>query len=154
MPIISSKMVGVHLLLSIVCKIFYICTDAYLQIRETWYQVFRTHFFKKALATAQQCKKGFYYYQKGFQDSEVSIQFYIFIKVYIYDFHRIFTCLSIMEIMFLPFYIYFFFLFKGFEKTSFLQQMLFNIFLESWRFMLNYNRTINIKFLKSEDLDL
>lgn len=40
-------------------------------IRETWYQVFRTHFFKKALATAQQCKKGFYYYQKGFQDSEL-----------------------------------------------------------------------------------
>lgn len=40
-------------------------------IRSTWYQVFRTHFFKKALATAQQCKKGFYYYQKGFQDSEL-----------------------------------------------------------------------------------
>ncbi|GAB1600130.1 dynamin-like 120 kDa protein, mitochondrial isoform X1 [Argonauta hians] len=40
-------------------------------IRETWYQVFRIHFFKKALATAQQCKKGFYYYQKGFQDSEL-----------------------------------------------------------------------------------
>ncbi|XP_029633290.1 dynamin-like 120 kDa protein, mitochondrial isoform X3 [Octopus sinensis] len=40
-------------------------------IRETWYQVFRIHFFKKSLATAQHCKRGFYYYQKGFQDSEL-----------------------------------------------------------------------------------
>ncbi|XP_067659659.1 dynamin-like GTPase OPA1, mitochondrial isoform X2 [Haliotis asinina] len=38
-------------------------------IRETWYYVFRLNFFKKALYQAQQCKKGFYYYQRGFSES-------------------------------------------------------------------------------------
>ncbi|XP_064612015.1 dynamin-like 120 kDa protein, mitochondrial [Liolophura sinensis] len=38
-------------------------------IRETWYYVFREHFFLKAMDTAHQCKKGFYYYQRGFSDS-------------------------------------------------------------------------------------
>ncbi|XP_025080779.1 dynamin-like 120 kDa protein, mitochondrial isoform X2 [Pomacea canaliculata] len=38
-------------------------------IRETWYYVFRHNFFKHALQQAQQCKKGFYYYQRGFQDT-------------------------------------------------------------------------------------
>ncbi|XP_070183367.1 dynamin-like GTPase OPA1, mitochondrial isoform X3 [Littorina saxatilis] len=38
-------------------------------IRETWYYVFRQNFFKRALQQAQQCKKGFYYYQRGFQDT-------------------------------------------------------------------------------------
>ncbi|KAK7501859.1 hypothetical protein BaRGS_00006945 [Batillaria attramentaria] len=38
-------------------------------IRETWYHVFRSNFFKRALSQAQQCKKGFYYYQRGFQDT-------------------------------------------------------------------------------------
>ncbi|KAL8571100.1 hypothetical protein ACOMHN_010561 [Nucella lapillus] len=38
-------------------------------IRETWYYVFRQNFFRRALQQAQQCKKGFYYYQRGFQDT-------------------------------------------------------------------------------------
>lgn len=38
-------------------------------IRETWYHVYRKTFLKKALLQAQECKKGFYYYQKGFKDS-------------------------------------------------------------------------------------
>ena len=49
-----------------------------LQIRETWYYVFRQNFFRRALQQAQQCKKGFYYYQRGFQDTGVCIYFTLF----------------------------------------------------------------------------
>lgn len=38
-------------------------------IKETWYHVYRETFMKKALSQAQDCRKGFYYYQKGFQDT-------------------------------------------------------------------------------------
>ncbi|XP_070560744.1 dynamin-like GTPase OPA1, mitochondrial isoform X8 [Ptychodera flava] len=38
-------------------------------IRETWHQLYRRHFLKKALQRGQDCRKGFYYYQKGFTDS-------------------------------------------------------------------------------------
>ncbi|KAK3583404.1 hypothetical protein CHS0354_040370 [Potamilus streckersoni] len=38
-------------------------------IRETWYHVYRRHFIKNALTQAQECKKGFYYYQRGFSDT-------------------------------------------------------------------------------------
>ncbi|XP_064642382.1 dynamin-like 120 kDa protein, mitochondrial isoform X2 [Lineus longissimus] len=38
-------------------------------IKETWYHLYRSHFFKQAIKTASDCKKGFYYYQRGFIDS-------------------------------------------------------------------------------------
>ncbi|XP_048747628.2 dynamin-like 120 kDa protein, mitochondrial isoform X1 [Ostrea edulis] len=38
-------------------------------IRETWYHVYRQFFLSKALGQCQECRKGFYYYQKGFSDS-------------------------------------------------------------------------------------
>lgn len=38
-------------------------------IRETWYHVYRQFFLTKALGQCQECRKGFYYYQKGFTDS-------------------------------------------------------------------------------------
>jgi len=38
-------------------------------IRETWHQLYRRHFFQRSLSTAQECKKGFYYYQQGFADT-------------------------------------------------------------------------------------
>lgn len=38
-------------------------------IRETWFHIFRSNFFRRALQMAHQCKKGFYYYQRGFQDT-------------------------------------------------------------------------------------
>ncbi|XP_041377783.1 dynamin-like 120 kDa protein, mitochondrial isoform X2 [Gigantopelta aegis] len=38
-------------------------------IRETWYHTFRKHFFQKSMNKAQECKKGFYYYQSGFADT-------------------------------------------------------------------------------------
>nr|XP_022342606.1 dynamin-like 120 kDa protein, mitochondrial isoform X1 [Crassostrea virginica] len=38
-------------------------------IRETWYHVYRQFFLNKALGQCQECRKGFYYYQKGFSDS-------------------------------------------------------------------------------------
>ncbi|XP_074653841.1 dynamin-like GTPase OPA1, mitochondrial isoform X2 [Tubulanus polymorphus] len=38
-------------------------------IRDTWHQLYRRHFFEKALKTANECRKGFYYYQRGFQDT-------------------------------------------------------------------------------------
>ncbi|XP_035828627.1 dynamin-like 120 kDa protein, mitochondrial isoform X2 [Aplysia californica] len=37
-------------------------------IRETWYNVYRRHFYKRAVQQASDCRKGFYYYQKGFQE--------------------------------------------------------------------------------------
>ncbi len=44
------------------------------QIRETWHQLYRRHFLKQALHTAADCKKGFYYYQRGFTDTGVRSQ--------------------------------------------------------------------------------
>uniref|UniRef100_A0A0B7AE93 Dynamin-like GTPase OPA1, mitochondrial n=1 Tax=Arion vulgaris TaxID=1028688 RepID=A0A0B7AE93_9EUPU len=41
-------------------------------IRETWYYVYRRHFYKKAFQQAIDCKKGFFHYQRGFQDQEVN----------------------------------------------------------------------------------
>ena len=38
-------------------------------IRETWYHVYRRHFLQQSLTTAGNCRKGFYYYQKGFEES-------------------------------------------------------------------------------------
>lgn len=38
-------------------------------IRETWYHLYRRNFLQHAMATAQNCRKGFYYYQKGFEES-------------------------------------------------------------------------------------
>ncbi|KAK6174857.1 hypothetical protein SNE40_013425 [Patella caerulea] len=38
-------------------------------IRETWYHVYRKNFFKNALSQANNCRKGFYYYQRGFADT-------------------------------------------------------------------------------------
>jgi len=42
------------------------------KIRETWYHVYRRHFLQQSLTTAGNCRKGFYYYQKGFEESGVS----------------------------------------------------------------------------------
>ncbi|GFO30737.1 dynamin-like 120 kda protein, mitochondrial [Plakobranchus ocellatus] len=41
-------------------------------IRETWYHIYRRHFYKRAVQQAADCKKGFYYYQRGFQDTELN----------------------------------------------------------------------------------
>ncbi|CAL1530479.1 unnamed protein product [Lymnaea stagnalis] len=41
-------------------------------IRETWYYVYRRHFYKRAIQQAMDCKKGFFYYQRGFQDQELN----------------------------------------------------------------------------------
>jgi len=38
------------------------------KIRETWYYVYRRHFYKRAMKQAADCRKGFHYYQRGFQD--------------------------------------------------------------------------------------
>jgi optic atrophy protein 1 len=38
-------------------------------IRETWYQLYRRQFLQRAMTTANSCRKGFYYYQKGFEES-------------------------------------------------------------------------------------
>lgn len=42
------------------------------QIKDTWHQVFRRHFLKGALSHCNLCRRGFYYYQRHFVDSEVS----------------------------------------------------------------------------------
>jgi optic atrophy protein 1 len=44
-----------------------------LQIKQTWYHVFREKFIKRALQQCNDCKKGFYYYQHNVPNSEVNI---------------------------------------------------------------------------------
>uniref|UniRef100_A0A3B4TLW4 Dynamin-like GTPase OPA1, mitochondrial n=1 Tax=Seriola dumerili TaxID=41447 RepID=A0A3B4TLW4_SERDU len=39
-------------------------------IKDTWHQLYRRHFLQKALAHCNLCKRGFYYYQRHFVDSE------------------------------------------------------------------------------------
>ena len=41
------------------------------QIKDTWHQLYRRHFLQKALSHCSLCKRGFYYYQRHFVDSEV-----------------------------------------------------------------------------------
>ncbi|XP_063162297.1 dynamin-like 120 kDa protein, mitochondrial isoform X4 [Candoia aspera] len=40
-------------------------------IKDTWHQVYRQHFLKKALSHCNLCRRGFYYYQRHFVDSEL-----------------------------------------------------------------------------------
>ena len=42
-----------------------------VQIKDTWHQLYRRHFLQKALSHCNLCKRGFYYYQRHFVDSEV-----------------------------------------------------------------------------------
>ncbi|XP_015676209.1 dynamin-like 120 kDa protein, mitochondrial, partial [Protobothrops mucrosquamatus] len=40
-------------------------------IKDTWHQVYRQHFLKKSLGHCNLCRRGFYYYQRHFVDSEL-----------------------------------------------------------------------------------
>ncbi|XP_077146457.1 dynamin-like GTPase OPA1, mitochondrial isoform X6 [Ranitomeya variabilis] len=40
-------------------------------IKDTWHQVYRRHFLKTALGHCNLCRRGFYYYQRHFIDSEL-----------------------------------------------------------------------------------
>ncbi|XP_040205456.1 dynamin-like 120 kDa protein, mitochondrial isoform X4 [Rana temporaria] len=40
-------------------------------IKDTWHQVFRKHFLRSALGHCNLCRRGFYYYQRHFVDSEL-----------------------------------------------------------------------------------
>ncbi|XP_051986152.1 dynamin-like 120 kDa protein, mitochondrial isoform X5 [Xyrauchen texanus] len=40
-------------------------------IKDTWHQLFRRHFLQKALFHCNLCRRGFYYYQRHFIDSEL-----------------------------------------------------------------------------------
>uniref|UniRef100_A0A3P9JAK5 Dynamin-like GTPase OPA1, mitochondrial n=1 Tax=Oryzias latipes TaxID=8090 RepID=A0A3P9JAK5_ORYLA len=40
-------------------------------IKDTWHQLYRRHFLHKALSHCNLCKRGFYYYQRHFVDSEL-----------------------------------------------------------------------------------
>ncbi|XP_063298840.1 dynamin-like 120 kDa protein, mitochondrial isoform X2 [Pelobates fuscus] len=40
-------------------------------IKDTWHQVYRRHFLKNALSHCNLCRRGFYYYQRHFVDSEL-----------------------------------------------------------------------------------
>uniref|UniRef100_UPI00358EFAE4 dynamin-like GTPase OPA1, mitochondrial isoform X1 n=1 Tax=Myxine glutinosa TaxID=7769 RepID=UPI00358EFAE4 len=42
-----------------------------MTIKDTWHQMYRQYFLKKALVQSNFCKKGFYYYQKNIVDTEV-----------------------------------------------------------------------------------
>jgi len=56
------------------------------KIRETWYHIYRRHFLQQSLTTAANCRKGFYYYQKGFEETGVSSD--ILLKLNICEFVR------------------------------------------------------------------
>lgn len=47
------------------------CRCSVVEIRETWYQLYRRQFLQQSLVTANDCRKGFYYYQKGFEETGV-----------------------------------------------------------------------------------
>lgn len=49
------------------------CLLFFSQIKDTWHQVYRRHFLKTALSHCNLCRRGFYYYQRHFVDSEVSV---------------------------------------------------------------------------------
>ncbi|XP_062279939.1 dynamin-like 120 kDa protein, mitochondrial isoform X4 [Scomber scombrus] len=40
-------------------------------IKDTWHQLYRRHFLQKALSHCNLCRRGFYYYQRHFVDSEL-----------------------------------------------------------------------------------
>ncbi|XP_018586963.1 dynamin-like 120 kDa protein, mitochondrial isoform X1 [Scleropages formosus] len=40
-------------------------------IKDTWHQLFRLHFLQRALAHCSLCKRGFYYFQQNFEDTEL-----------------------------------------------------------------------------------
>ncbi|XP_012683828.2 dynamin-like 120 kDa protein, mitochondrial isoform X5 [Clupea harengus] len=40
-------------------------------IKDTWHQMYRRHFLQKALAHCNLCRRGYYYYQRHFIDSEL-----------------------------------------------------------------------------------
>uniref|UniRef100_H3A2R5 Dynamin-like GTPase OPA1, mitochondrial n=1 Tax=Latimeria chalumnae TaxID=7897 RepID=H3A2R5_LATCH len=42
-----------------------------LLIKDTWHQVYRRHFLKTSLGHCNLCRRGFYYYQRHFVDSEL-----------------------------------------------------------------------------------
>jgi len=43
----------------------------YFQINETWQRVYKIYFLKQNLITCVDCRRFFYYYQKGFSDQGV-----------------------------------------------------------------------------------
>lgn len=68
------NMTDVHNSSSLVLKFVscWCCVCLVNKIRETWYHVYRRHFLQQSLTTAGNCRKGFYYYQKGFEETGVS----------------------------------------------------------------------------------
>lgn len=50
-----------------------------IQIKDTWHQLYRRHFLQKALSHCNLCKRGFYYYQRHFVDSEVRRSYSFFL---------------------------------------------------------------------------
>jgi hypothetical protein len=53
----------------------------YLQINETWQRVYKIYFLKQNLTTCLDCRRFFYYYQKGFSDEGVRISIIIIDKI-------------------------------------------------------------------------
>uniref|UniRef100_A0A4W4ERS5 Dynamin-like GTPase OPA1, mitochondrial n=1 Tax=Electrophorus electricus TaxID=8005 RepID=A0A4W4ERS5_ELEEL len=43
-------------------------------IKDTWHQLYRRHFLQKSLFHCNLCRRGFYYYQRHFVDSEVQLE--------------------------------------------------------------------------------
>jgi len=85
----------------------YWCFCVENKIRETWYHVYRRHFLQQSLTTAGNCRKGFYYYQKGFEESDVSLHIIAelhFVKVHLkcYDFlSELAVCFELWHIYYL-----------------------------------------------------
>ncbi|XP_064194417.1 dynamin-like 120 kDa protein, mitochondrial [Anguilla rostrata] len=41
-------------------------------IKDTWHQLYRRHFLQRAISHCNLCRRGFHYYQRGYQDSELN----------------------------------------------------------------------------------
>ena len=59
-----------------------------LQIRDTWHHLYRHHFLSRSLRVAQECKKGFYYYQQGFAETGVRPTLVQYGTSFVFFFHH------------------------------------------------------------------
>ncbi|KAL1023299.1 hypothetical protein UPYG_G00038900 [Umbra pygmaea] len=50
-------------------------------IKDTWHQLYRRHFLQKALQHCNLCRRGFYYYQRHFVDSELECNDVVLFRV-------------------------------------------------------------------------
>jgi hypothetical protein len=51
-----------------------LCFFFFLKINDTWNYIYKLNFLQRKLQVCSDCKKFYFYYQKGFTEQGVSIQ--------------------------------------------------------------------------------